>query len=118
MEICPVCTQHAHIDEPEWSGGRFFVDCDSCGRFFTNRIVIGELERLREKGSSRIAEIQYTLRQYNVPRYLNWHQTLKLIFFDTETPRTLSANEKKRRARSVQRGESVVVGRIYKSLDV
>jgi hypothetical protein len=58
--------------------------------------VIDELQRLREQGSSRIAEIQYTLRECNVPRYLNWHQTLKTIFFDDETPRTLSKNEKKR----------------------
>jgi hypothetical protein len=117
MNTCPVCTKTALIDEPEWGGGRFFVDCGSCGRFFTNRIVIKELQRLREERSSRIDEIQQTLHRYDVPRYLNWHQSLKTIFFDYETPRTLTKSEKRGRVRSIQRGASVVVGRIYKSQD-
>jgi hypothetical protein len=115
MKTCPVCDQKASVEEPEWSGGRYYVDCNVCGRFFTNKVVLQELDRLRAQGSKRVVAICQTLQRTDVGRYLNWSNTHNTIFFDWEVEKTPTKREKKSRSRSMRNGSTQVVGRIYQN---
>lgn len=117
MKTCPVCGNTALIEEPEWSGGRYYVDCDACGRFFTNKVVLQELDRLRALGSERVIEIRQTLQRYDVGRYLNWSSAHKTIFFDQEVEQTPTKHEKKFRSRSMRNGSTQFAGRIFRVID-
>ncbi len=114
MENCPLCGKKASIELPEWSGGRFSIECADCGGFSTNQIVITELERLRKEGSSRIGEIQYTIDIADHRWYLNWSQRLQAIFFELETPRVLTKRDKKGLSKDARRGRSNPTGKIFR----
>jgi len=95
MENCPLCGKKAYIDLPDWSGGRFSINCDNCGQYSTNQIVITEIEKLKREHSPRIEELRYTIDIAAHRWYLNWSQSLKSIIFEYETPQELSKSDKK-----------------------
>lgn len=95
MKNCPLCGQPASIQLPDWSGGRFGVDCAHCGEFSTNQLVIDEMERLRAAGSPRIAELKYTIQSADHPWYLNWSPRLGMIVFEAGPAEKLTKRNKK-----------------------
>ncbi|MEO0436973.1 MAG: hypothetical protein AAF098_08700, partial [Pseudomonadota bacterium] len=81
--------------------------------FSTNQIVLTEIERLAEVGSSRIKEIQHTIAISEHSWYLNWSPRLNMIIFEFEAPREMTKREKKSRSKGIRRGDSAQVGYVF-----
>jgi hypothetical protein len=111
LENCPLCGAKASIDLPEWSGGRFHINCADCGKFSTNKITIAELEILRAEGNVRIKELQYSIATAAHPWYITKHQRLGLIVLESGPAREMTKRDKKLR----RRGTTTIVGVIRQS---
>jgi len=114
MENCPLCGMKASIDLPDWSGGRFSIDCANCGQYSTNQIVITEIERLKAEHSPRIDELRYTIDIADHRWYLNWSQSLNSIVFELETPQELSKRDKKGLSKHYRQNQPSPVGKVFR----
>lgn len=94
---------------PEWDGGRYYIKCKSCGVFSSNKITIDELDVLREKGSARIGELQYSIANADHVWNITRHQTLNQITLESGPPREMTKRDKKLK----RRGKTVTVGLVY-----
>ena len=99
MENCPICGIKASVIPPEWSGGRILIKCSECGEFSTNKITIDELDALRDEGSPRIKELQYSIEIAEHPWYITKSPRLGIIVLESGPPRQMTKRDKKIRRR-------------------